>query len=80
MEEKLLLKIFGLNLKFERLRKQLTQEEVAEALDMSAVYVSNVEAGKHSVSLVNAKKFADFYGKTIDYLLTEKTQGLRSKF
>ena len=52
----------------------LTQEKVAEALDFSSVYISNVESGKHKqVSLVNAHKFADFYGKTLDYLLSEKS-------
>ncbi len=72
MEDKLLLKVFGLNLKFERQKQGITQDKVAEALNVSIVYVSNVEAGKHSVSLINAKKFADFYNKSLDYLLTEK--------
>ncbi|MCM1338175.1 MAG: helix-turn-helix domain-containing protein [Muribaculaceae bacterium] len=69
-----LLKIFGLNLKLERIRAGLTQEKVAEDLDFSSVYVSNVESGKHNqVSLINAYKFANFYGKPLDYLLTEKS-------
>ncbi len=72
MEDKKLLKVFGLNIKFERQKQGITQDKVAEALNVSIVYVSNVEAGKHSVSLVNAKKFADFYNKSLDYLLTEK--------
>ena len=67
-----LLKIFGINIKFERLKRKLSQEKVAEALEVSAVYISNVESGKHSISLVNANKFANFYEKTLDYLLTEK--------
>ncbi len=69
-----LLKIFGLNIKLERLKKGLTQEHVAECLDLSSVYVSNVESGKHKqISLLNAHKFAKFYGKSLDYLLTEKS-------
>lgn len=68
-----LLKIFGLNIKLERIRLGLTQEEVAEKLDFSSVYVSNVESGKHKISLINAYKFAQFYNKSLDYLLTEKT-------
>lgn len=68
-----LLKTFGLNLKLERIRLGLTQEEVAEKLDFSSVYVSNVESGKHKISLINAYKFAHFYNKSLDYLLTEKT-------
>lgn len=68
-----MLKVFGLNIKLERLKRGLTQEKVAEALGFSAVYISNVESGKHKqVSLVNACKFAEFYNKTLDYLLAEK--------
>ena len=67
-----ILKTFGINIKFERLKRKLSQEKVAEALEVSAVYLSNVESGKHSISLINANKFAQFYGKTLDYLLTEK--------
>lgn len=68
-----LLKIFGLNIKLERIKRGLTQEQVAEFLDLSSVYVSNVESGKHKqISLSNAYKFSTFYGKSLDYLLTEK--------
>ena len=74
MDNKILLKIFGLNLKLERIKLGLTQEQVAENLDFSSVYVSNVESGKHNqVSLINAYKFGSFYKKSLDYLLTEKT-------
>ncbi len=71
--DKLLLKTFGLNIKLERIKFGLTQEEVAEKLDFSAVYISNVESGKHKISLINAYKFAQFYKKSLDYLLTEKS-------
>lgn len=73
MDNKELLKIFGLNIKFERTKCAITQEKVAEELDVSSVYVSNVESGKCDLSLTNAYKFASFYGKTLDYLLTEKS-------
>ena len=74
MGDDTILKIFGLNLKVERVRLGLTQEQVAEKLDFSSVYISNVESGKHNqVSLINAYKFARFYNKTLDYLLTEKS-------
>ncbi len=68
-----MLKIFGLNIKLERIKRGLTQESVAEILDFSSVYISNVESGKHNISLSNAYKFAKFYNKTLDYLLTEKS-------
>ncbi|MBR6722427.1 helix-turn-helix transcriptional regulator [bacterium] len=73
MNKEDLLITFGLNIKLERIKLGLTQETVAEKLDFSSVYVSNVESGKHKISLSNAYKFAKFYNKSIDYLLTEKS-------
>lgn len=73
MDNEILLKVFGLNIKLERIKLGLTQEEVAENLDFSSVYISNVESGKHKISLINAYKFASFYKKSLDYLLTEKS-------
>ncbi len=73
MDNEILLKNFGLNIKLERIKRGLTQESVAETLDFSSVYISNVESGKHNISLSNAYKFAKFYNKTLDYLLTEKS-------
>ena len=70
--DKQLLKTFGMNIKIERLKLGYSQESVAENLNFSAVYLSNVELGKHNISLMNAYKFSKYYKKTIDYLLTEK--------
>ena len=70
--DKKLLKIFGINIKFERIKLGFSQETVAENLGFSTVYLSNVELGKHNISLSNAYKFAKYYKKSIDYLLTEK--------
>lgn len=72
MDNKKLLRTFGLNLKFERTKCGYTQEKVAETLNFSTVYISNIESGKCDLSLTNAYKFAKFYDKTIEYLLTEK--------
>lgn len=73
MDKDKLLQTFGLNIKMERIKMGLTQESVAEQLDLSSVYISNVESGKHKLSLCNAYKFAKFYGKSLDYLLVERT-------
>ncbi len=70
--DKKLLKVFGLNLKYERAKNGFTQEKVAEKLNLSTVYISNVESGKCDLSLSNAYKFANLYNKTLDYLLKEK--------
>ena len=72
MNEENLLKLFGFNLKIERLKRKISQEKVAEALDFSSVYVSNVESGKHNISLVNALKFCEYYGLPLESLLKDK--------
>jgi len=72
MDNEKLLKIFGINIKFERIKNGLSQEKVAETLNFSSVYLSNVESGKHSISLVNAYKLSQFYDKDLNYLLKEK--------
>ncbi len=50
----------------------MSQENVAEALNFSTVYVSNVESGKHNISLVNALKFCNYYGMPVEDFLKEK--------
>lgn len=72
MDEKSLLKTFGFNLKIERMKRKMSQENVAEALNFSTVYVSNVESGKHNISLVNALKFCNYYGMPVENFLKEK--------
>lgn len=72
MDDKELLKIFGFNLKIERLKQKISQEQLAEKLNVSTVYISNVESGKHNISLTNALKFSSFFGLPIESLLKEK--------
>lgn len=69
MDEKELLKKFGFNLKIERLRQKISQEQLAEKLNVSSVYISNVESGKHNISLINALKFCNYFDKPIEYFL-----------
>ena len=45
MDDKDLLVVFGLNLKYERLKHKYSQEKVAGELNFSTSYVSNVESG-----------------------------------
>ena len=72
MDENELLQTFGLNLKFQRLKRKMSQEQLAEALNFSSVYISNVEGGKHNISLVNALKFCEYFNTTVENLIVEK--------
>lgn len=73
MDEKKLLEIFGFNLKIERLKLKLSQEQLAEIVNVSKTYISNVETAKHDISITNAYKLARAVNKTIEELLEENT-------
>lgn len=51
MDKKELLKIFGKNVKIERIKKDLTQEQLAEKMDVSQNYIACIETGKQNMSL-----------------------------
>jgi transcriptional regulator with XRE-family HTH domain len=61
--------------RIKRLRKDkgLTQEEAAKRLGMVRSTYSNYENGKREPDFETAKKIADFYDKTVDYLLGSST-------
>ena len=51
----------------------LTLDQVADELDLRNQYVSNYELGNRRADYEILKKFADFYGVTIDYILERDT-------
>ena len=51
MDKRELLKNFGKNVKIERIKKDLTQEQFAEILGVSTNYVACVENGRQNISL-----------------------------
>lgn len=58
----------------ERLRKAredagLTQVQVAKKLDRPQSHISNVESGQQRVDIVELKRFATIYGKSISYFV-----------
>ncbi len=58
----------------ERLRKArlgsgLTQVQVAKKLQRPQSHVSNVESGQQRVDIIELKRFAKIYGKTIAYFV-----------
>lgn len=61
----------GKRLKEERKRLHCTQEEVAEAVGLTPAFIGHIERGERSLSLDTLVKLCNFYGVTIDYLLTD---------
>ncbi len=51
MTKEELLKKFGLNVKFARMRKGLTQEQLSELMTVHLTYVAKIETGKINMSL-----------------------------
>ena len=71
MDEQKILKNFGINFKHYRNKAKMSQDAIVEATGFSKPYISNVENGKHNISLVNAVKLAKIVDKTVDELIQE---------
>jgi len=72
MNEQDILKNFGFNFKVERMKLKLTQDDIVEITGFSKSYISNIESGKHNLSLINAIKFSKIVNKTIEELTLVK--------
>ena len=70
-EENKLREIIALNIRVERRRKQLTQEELAEMADISVKHVTKIENAHVTPSIYFMKRIADALDVTIDELVTE---------
>ncbi len=64
-----LLKKFGLNVKFARMRKNLTQEQLAEMMDIHWTYVAKIETGRINMSLGKVLELAKVLNIDINKLL-----------
>lgn len=53
---------FGLNLKRIRIKKKMSQGDIARASDVHRAYVSGIENGKRNPTLATIKKLADALG------------------
>ena len=69
MDKKILLKKFGKNVKIERIKKDLTQEQFAEIMGVSQNYIANIECGKANMSLAKVLELANFLNIEIEKLL-----------
>lgn len=69
MDKKSLLKRFGKNVKIERIKKDMTQEQFAEILDVNPNYVACIECGRQNMSLGKILELADALRVDIEILL-----------
>jgi len=52
-------KKIGLKIKEYRLKRKMTQEELAEICNLSTIHISNIERGKTCLSLYTLKKMSE---------------------
>lgn len=69
MDKQKLLKRFGKNLKIERIKQDLTQEEFAEMLGVSQNYIASIECGKANMSLAKILELSQHLKIPIERLL-----------
>ncbi len=62
----------GLRIKEKRKSLKLTQEEIAEMLDISVKHLSEVERGLTGLSIENLIKLSNILGVSIDYIVKGK--------
>ncbi len=61
----------GKRIREERLKLNLTQEQLAEEVNLSTAYIGQIERGERSLTLENLAAVANRLGVTIDYLLSD---------
>ncbi len=64
-------KILGQRIREERMRIGLTQEQIAEYIDVSTTYIGLVERGERSITLEKLVLLSECFHVTIDSLLRE---------
>ncbi|WP_127589163.1 helix-turn-helix domain-containing protein [Paenibacillus koleovorans] len=67
-------RILGARLRQERLKQDLTQEKIAEKIDVSHAYIGQIERGERSLTLDTLVRLANQLGVTVDDLLQESIQ------
>ena len=60
---------FGKNMKRIRAKKEMSQGDIARALEVDRGYISNIESGKKNPTLATVAKIANALGVSADELL-----------
>ena len=64
-------KRLGARIREERKRLNLTQAQLAEAIEISDTYMGAIERGERSLTLDTLVRLVNWLGVTIDYLLAD---------
>ena len=63
---------YGSRIRSLRKKRGLTQEQLAEKMNVSTPYIAKIETGKQTGPVELAVEFAEFFEVSLDYLLAEK--------
>ena len=66
-------KKLGQRIREERLKAYLTQEQLAELIELSAVYVGQIERGERKLSIDTLLKISNTLGLSVDFLLQDSS-------
>lgn len=72
-------KILGSRIREERIKLNLTQETLAEDINISVSYMGQIERGERSLSLDTLVKLTNRLGVTVDYLLQDSVNAENTK-
>ena len=72
MDEEKLLKVFGFNMKVERMKQGLTQAKLAEILNVHEKHIGKIETGRQNVTLKTLSRIANALNITEFSLLQER--------
>jgi transcriptional regulator with XRE-family HTH domain len=67
--EKSILQIFGSNVRKERTKRNMSQEELANVADLHRTYIGMIERAEKNITLLNAQKVAESLQLTVIELL-----------
>ena len=69
MEETEIIKKIAFNIKIERMRKNLTQFQLAEMIDVHEKYIGKVESGKQNLTIKTLIKISKALGVKLSKLV-----------
>ncbi len=72
MDRETILKKFGRNVKIERIKKDLSQDNLAEIMDVSPNYITRIETGRQNMSLAKIGELAAALNVDMEDLLKFK--------
>ena len=73
-------KAIGKRIKIARIKREMTQEQLADLVSLSVSHMSNIETGTTKVSLTAIVNLANALGVTIDDLLCDSLVHARPQF